>query len=58
MGSRFLDNAEGFNPHQLDKDSIPDTLQIIQRGHDPHHFEIVPSAGSNLSPERFAQELS
>jgi hypothetical protein len=22
--------------------SIPDTLRIIQRGRDPHHFEIVP----------------
>jgi hypothetical protein len=24
--------------------TIPDTLRIIQRGRDPHHFEIVPAA--------------
>jgi hypothetical protein len=23
---------------------VPDNLRIIQRGRDPHHFEIVPAA--------------
>jgi hypothetical protein len=61
-GVSVFDNAEsvssrGFVPHQLDMDTIPDSLRIIQRGADPKHFEIVPKPGANLTPDDFAAAL-
>jgi len=50
--------SKGFIPHQIDESSFPDTLRVIQRGKDPRHFEIVPAPGANLTPERYAEELS
>lgn len=36
------DNLERFGgAHEVV--SVPDKLRIIQRGRDPHHFEIVPA---------------
>jgi hypothetical protein len=57
-GVSIFDNAEsvlskGFEPHQLDLNSMPDTLRVIQRGGDPYHFEIVPQPGANLTPQQF-----
>lgn len=40
-------------PHKVDQSSIPDTLQIKQRGVDLTHFEIMPKPNSNLTPEEF-----
>jgi hypothetical protein len=45
-GISVFDNPEsllkkGFTPNLLDYDSIPKTLQIKQRGNDPHHYEIM-----------------
>lgn len=50
--------GKGFTPHKIDQSTVPDELRIIQRGQDPHHFEIVPRPGANLTPERFAACLS
>jgi hypothetical protein len=37
------DNLDRFGgAYQLT--AVPDSLRIIQRGQDPHHFEIVPAA--------------
>jgi hypothetical protein len=36
------DNLERFGgAHEVT--SLPDKLRIVQRGRDPHHFEIVPT---------------
>ncbi|MDF1488271.1 hypothetical protein P0D62_07925 [Tessaracoccus sp. HF-7] len=61
-GVSVFDNPEsvsnrGFVPHRVDQDSVPPELRIIQRGVDPHHFEIVPVPGVNLTPEEFASCL-
>ena len=45
-------------PNEIDMDSVPNTLQIIQRGADPRHFEITPAPGANLTPEQYAEALS
>lgn len=50
--------GKGFVPNELDMDSVPSSLQIIQRGADPRHFEIVPSPGADLTPAQYAQELA
>lgn len=55
-GVSIFDNAgsvssKGFEPHQIDLNSMPDTLRIIQRGADPRHFEITPKPGANLTPD-------
>lgn len=57
-GVSIFDNAgsvlsKGFEPHQIDLKSMPDTLRIIQRGADPRHFEITPKPGGNLTPQQF-----
>ncbi len=62
-GVSVFDNAgsvskKGFEPHGIDMDTVPDTLRVIQRGNDLRHFEIVPRPGANLTPERYADELS
>ena len=36
--------------------ALPDTLQIVQRGRDPHHHEIVPTAPMTF--DEYAQALS
>lgn len=51
-------SSKGFVPHEVDQGSIPDSLRIIQRGNDPHHFEIVPKPGANLTPEQFINACS
>jgi hypothetical protein len=35
--------------------SLPDTLKVIQRGRDPHHYEIVPAQAT--PPEEYEQAL-
>ena len=62
-GVSVFDNAEsvsskGFVPHKIDQSTIPDSLQIIQRGKDPRHFEITPKPGANLTPEQFSKACS
>ncbi|WP_153099846.1 RHS repeat-associated core domain-containing protein [Paraburkholderia hayleyella] len=37
-------SCRGFEPHEINSDTVPDTLQIIQRGKDQAHYEITPSA--------------
>jgi hypothetical protein len=46
-------SSKGFVPHEVDQNTVPDSLRIIQRGQDLHHFEIVPRPGANLTPEQF-----
>jgi RHS repeat-associated protein len=46
-------SAKGFQPHEVDQSTIPDTLQIKQRGTDPHHYEIMPKEGTKLTPLEF-----
>jgi hypothetical protein len=36
------DNLERFGGAYR-VDNVPDNLRIIQRGRDPHHFEVVPA---------------
>jgi RHS repeat-associated protein len=50
--------SRGFEPHAIDDLSLPSTLQIIRRGKTPGHYEIVPAPGANLTPARYAEELS
>ncbi len=57
-GVSIFDNADsvskkGFTPNKLD--SVPDSLKIIQRGSDSHHFEIVPK--EPMSPDKYKSEL-
>ncbi|MFD8630833.1 polymorphic toxin-type HINT domain-containing protein [Streptomyces sp. NPDC059533] len=49
---------KGFEPHGIDSDSVPSTLRVIQRAKDLRHYEIVPASGANLTPARYAEELS
>lgn len=51
-------SSKGFVPHRVDQGSVPDSLRVIQRGQDPHHYEIVPRPGASLTPEQFARCLS
>ncbi len=46
-------SSKGFVPHEIDMATVPDTLQIKQRGADPAHFEIMPANGAKLTPEQF-----
>ncbi|MDI1257915.1 RHS repeat-associated core domain-containing protein [Aquabacterium sp.] len=62
-GVSVFDNAasvssKGFVPHRVDQSSVPDSLRIIQRGADPHHFEISPMPGANLTPQQFINACS
>jgi hypothetical protein len=62
-GVSVFDNAgsvssKGFTPHEINQSTIPVELRIIQRGQDPHHYEIVPQPGANLTPEQFGACLS
>ena len=51
-------SSKGFVPHKVDQSTIPDSLQTIQRGKDPAHFEITPKPGANLTPEQFIDACS
>lgn len=60
-GVSVFDNAEsvsskGFTPHKIDQSSVPDSLQIIQRGSDKSHFEITPAPDAKLTPQQFKNE--
>lgn len=62
-GVSIFDNPEsvsrnGFVPHRVNLDSVPDSLQIIQRGGDKRHFEITPRPGSDLTPQQFIDACS
>jgi RHS repeat-associated protein len=48
-------SSKGFEPHQVDQTTIPDTLRIRQRGKDPAHYEIMPQEGAKLTPAEFTQ---
>jgi hypothetical protein len=61
-GVSVFDNRErvvsrGFVPHRVDLSSVASDLQIIQRGADPHHYEITPRPGTSLLPEEYAALL-
>jgi hypothetical protein len=51
-------SSKGFDPSEVDQSSVPDTLQIIQRGQDPAHYEITPAPGSDQTPEEYGCALS
>lgn len=51
-------SSNGFVPHKVDQSTVPDTLQIIQRGKDPSHFETTPKPGANLTPQQFIDACS
>ena len=62
-GVSVFDNAEsvsskGFTPHKIDQSSVPDSLQIIQRGDDKSHFEITPAPDAKLTPQQFKAECN
>ena len=48
----------GYVPHEIDLNSVPSELQIIQRGRDPLHYEVVPRSGGRLLPEEFQRALA
>jgi hypothetical protein len=51
------DNLDRFGG-AYDVVTVPDTLRIIQRGRDPHHFEIVPAVPMSLTEyERALQQV-
>jgi hypothetical protein len=50
-------SSKGFVPHEIDMASVPPELRVIQRGNDLAHYEIVPEAGSNLTPGQFCELL-
>jgi hypothetical protein len=37
--------------------AVPDTLKVIQRGRDPHHYEIVPAVPMTLDEYEAALSL-
>jgi hypothetical protein len=37
--------------------SVARDLQIIQRGADPHHYEITPAPGTSLLPDEYVALL-
>ncbi len=45
----------GRIPYEINKESFPETLDIIQRGTDPHHFEVVPK--KPMKPDVYKAEL-
>ena len=47
----------GLDPFLVDSMTIPPELRVIQRGVDPHHYEIVPRHGANLTPQEFTSCL-
>jgi RHS repeat-associated protein len=50
--------SKGFEAYQVNLHSVPDSLQIIQRGKDLSHFEITPAPGANLTVDQFVKALS
>ena len=48
---------KGFTPNKIDQSTIPDSLQIIQRGNDKAHFEITPKPGTKMTPDQFQKSL-
>jgi len=58
--SVFIDPTkvpDRFSPYRVDISTIPENLQLLQRGKDPKHFEITPRPGANLTPRQFQNEL-
>ncbi|WP_369371824.1 RHS repeat-associated core domain-containing protein [Promicromonospora sp. Populi] len=51
-------SSKNFVPHRIDLSTVPSELNIIQRGKDPRHYEIVPRPGINLTPQQFSACLS
>jgi hypothetical protein len=51
-------SSKGFVPYKVDRSSIPDSLRIIQRGSDLHHFEITPKPGANLTQQQYIDACS
>ena len=51
-------SSKGFTPHRVDQSTVPENLQIIQRGRDPAHFDITPKPDANLTPEQFIDACS
>jgi len=47
---------KGFTPHEIDKSTFSDKLEIKQRGSDPAHFEIVPK--KTMPPAEYKAELA
>jgi len=47
--------SKGFTPYLLNLESVPKTLQIKQRGSDPHHYEIMPRRAMPI--EEYKEEL-
>jgi RHS repeat-associated protein len=62
-GVSLFDNVQsivgkGFTPNEVDPESVPDTLQIKQRGNDPRHYEIMPADNAKLTVEQYQSELA
>ena len=61
-GVSLFDNTQDitknkFEPYTVDETTVPDTLQIKQRGK-PGHYEIMPSESAKLTPDQYQQELA
>lgn len=48
---------KGFDAYRLNMESVPNALQIIQRGSNASHFEIVPQAWARLTPAEYENLL-
>jgi hypothetical protein len=45
----------GFEAHEVNLRTVPDSLHIVQQGSRPSHFVIAPRPGVNLTPEQFIE---
>jgi hypothetical protein len=46
-------------PHRVDESSIPAQLRIVHRSlTDPHHYEITPRPGANLTVAEYEYYLA
>lgn len=49
-------SEKGFVPHEVQPDTVPDSLKIEQRGKDPNHYEIMPKEA--MSETDYKEALS
>jgi RHS repeat-associated protein len=48
-------SSKGYDPHEIDMSTLPESLKIIQRGDDKKHYEIVPK--NPMTPEEYKKDL-
>ena len=50
-------SSKGFEPHEIKPETVPDSLQIKQRGQDSKHYEIMPKEEGTLTESQYKDEL-